>query len=445
MDIKYIKRIDTGDKSRVYIDGQTIDFILPKNKIDLSTFKIYYDVFIDPVYRYNKVVDSKEETYLKRFMPRLSSSIIDTLTIRKSGVVLQEIKDYNIIANILNDAMKEEDDLDGDKPDTLNYTTVSSKNQPIKVCDFINTAIPEAIEPLTYRYYINSFLGLINESSSSILDASKDEYMISIKLAPKHITYRGLDVHDAVINATNVAETYPVDYHYRISNVFANIDVLPHSTNAPTVVNFKHYKAIKATQTDTKDAQIIHKHKGKLDYILSTFIVAGNHDTGLQLDKCNDDSAIFSKKIRKTYADIQGLADVGVSTENVSSKLIKSLTTVNNLDNSLYFSRQAFNMRASQYTCNGLDICPLMDMSQIYGQAMTFFGNRMTRVQSLASFETEFFVFPMTIGQTDENYVSQIEWKSFAGNKTADSLIFYENKEKVYPIMFLCYDEKVSL
>lgn len=386
------------------------------------------------------------ETFLKRFMPRLSSSIIDTLTIKRNGTVVQEIKDYNIIFNILNDGLKEEDDLDGDKIDTLNYTKIGKDNKPIKVCDFANTTAPEAISPLTYRYFISNFLGLIGEGSSSLIDAGKNEIMISIKLAPKYITYRGIDIHDidhTVIR--NIADrSHEIDYQYKISNVFGNIDVLPQATNVPTVINFKHYNTVKATHTITKDTQLNYKHKGKLDYILSTFVVGGNHDTGLQLQQCNKDASIFGVPFKKNYGDLRAFVRTPVTSQHVSSKMIKDLTTENNLDNSLYFARQAINVRSSQYTLNGQALTPRMDMSQMYAQAKEFFNNKMDRVRSLSSFESEFFVFPAVISQDDDNYVSEIEWKCFEGNNREYALS-YENKGKVYPIMFLCCYKNVQM
>lgn len=81
-------------------------------------------------------------------------------------------------------------------------------------------------------------------------------------------------------------------------------------------------------------------------------------------------------------------------------------------------------------------------MSQINRQAKNFFYHCMNRVKCLSSFETEFFVFPMSIGQSDDNHVSEIEWKSYSGNRNGN--ISYVNRGRD-PILFVCYDEKVSL
>lgn len=453
--IRYIKRIDTGNKTNEYIDGQTIDFILPRNKVDLSSFKIYYDVYIDPVYRFAEIPvpaiggaaqPNVPETYLKRFMPRLSSSIIETITITKNANIIQEIKDYNVLFNILNDSMREEDNLDSNKPDTLNVTLVSDANIPGQLCDFCNLSAPESIrEPLTYKYFISSFLGLINEGTSGVLDCTKNEYKISIKLAPKYITYRGLDVLEIdITDVAQIAEKYPDDYHYRLSNVFANIDVLPESTLAPQKISFKHYDTVRGTETHTKDITLSYTHKGEIDYLISSFIVLGHEDTGLQLEACNEDEIVFDTKFKLDYPTFDDFVDTPFSVKYSSSKAIKTLVKTNNLNNSLYFSRQALNLRSSQYFINGQAITPSMDIPEIYGQAKEFFNNLMTRVKCLASFESEFFVFPISIEQNEKDYCTTIEWQCTAGDRT-DFATTYDNNGDVYPIMFISYNKEIDV
>lgn len=433
--IKYIKRIDTGNKTNDYIDGQTIDFVLPRNKIDLSSFKIYYDAKVDPAVLYNNA------SYLKRFLPRLSASIIQTLTVSKDGVVIQEIKDYNVIFNIINDCMREDDNIDGNRPDTLNYAFIDDENIPRRVCDFISTPDGPASMPLKYSFFISSFLGLINESSSNILDCSKHTYKISILLAPRSITYRGINNQSELV-------AFPVreykDYHYYISNVFANVEIYPESTPVQPSIAFKHYEVVKDVNQDTKNTNLSYKHKGKLDYLIASFVVMGNYDTGLQLHKCNENEGIFEEKFKNTYLNLDAYTASPVSTTSVSSKAVKNLSTENNLDNSLYFKRAGSNIKSSQFFINGQAITPSMDIAQIYGHAKEFFNNQMTRVKTISSFEHEFFVFPLMISQMEDDYSTEIVWECTEGRRTG-----YNNQSvsssKVYPILILCNHKKIDI
>lgn len=669
--IKYIKRIDTTNKTNTYIDGQTLEFVLPKNKQDLSSFKIFFDVEIDPVYEYD------DGSYLKRFMPRLTSSIIDTMTLTKDAEEFQTIKDYNVIFNIINDATNEIDNIDSNRPDTLNYCLIDDNNNAKILCDFNNSKIPEVKPPLKYRCFITSFLGFLGEHSSSILDCSKHEYKIAITLAPKYITYRGIEntnvkasfnggagsgasaevVLDTIVSrievvngnldytttptitltgntygsgataeailddsprgidanfyiitsvgsgynptltvaidfnggggtgatgygvvaqngaidhividssgsgytslptatfnraghgagtdatlsgifrkpiqkiivtnsGTNYSKTgnqvqvvisggdgnatgtaiienvidsvniidggsgyvdipyvafsggdpsihakavatvvngvvdsviitdsglgykdliqissnqYETDYHYKLTNVFANIDVLPDNTPASSQITFKHYKTIRGTKNNTKNVSLQHNHKGKLNYLMTTFVVLGENDMGLQLQSCNSDVKRFGEYFKENYGDIFTYEETPMTSKTASSKTAKSLSTENNLDNSLYFKRAGSNVKTSQLFMNGMAITPAMDIPQIYNVAKEFFNNSMNRVKSLASFENEFFVFPMMINQEQEDYSSEIEWICSAGER---------QDFNAYPILILCADKTIDV
>lgn len=424
--IKYIKRLDTNNKVNRYVEGETIEFYLPKNKVDLSSFKIFYDVEIDPVYKYT------DNSYLKRFMPRLASSIIDTITITKNGgEEIQTIKDYNVIANILNDAVKEVDDIDSNKPDTLTVSIFDNTNNPKMYCDFNNGTSAEIVNPLKYRFFINSFLGFLGENNRGIIDCTKTSIKISLTLAPKYITYRGLKN----ITAT-VGTTFPEDYHYHLSNVFGNIDIYPDNVPVNNQITFKHYLTVKGLRNDTKNTSLTYTHKGKINYLLGTFVVYGENDTGLQLSKCNEDEATFGTMFKATFSTIAELGYNLLTTRTATSQRAKNLSPENNLDNSLYFKRAGSNIKSSQYFMNGQAMTPIMDIPQIYNVAKDFFNGDMKRVKSLASFENEFFVFPMLINQPDPEYVNEIEWICTAGDR---------NNFDAYPVLFLCYDKTISL
>jgi thiamine kinase-like enzyme len=125
-----------------------------------------------------------------------------------------------------------------------------------------------------------------------------------------------------------------------------------------------------------------------------------------------------------------------MTSKTASSKIAKNLSTENNLDNSLYFKRAGSNIKSSQFFMNGQAITPAMDIPQIYNVAKEFFNNDMSRVKSLASFENEFFIFPMMINQTQEEYSSEIEWICSAGSR---------KDFNAYPILILCTDKTIEV
>jgi hypothetical protein len=201
-------------------------------------------------------------------------------------------------------------------------------------------------------------------------------------------------------------------------------------------MTFKHYKTIKGTNNKTKNTTLSHKHKGKLNYLMASFVVLGQNDTGLQLNICNHDTDRFGECFMSNYGNIFAYEETPMTTKTASSRVAKSLSTENNLDNSLYFKRAGSNIKSSQFFMNGQAITPAMDIPQIYNVAKEFFNNDMNRVKSLASFENEFFVFPMMINQTQEDYSSEIEWICSAGSR---------KDFEAYPILILCSDNSIEV
>lgn len=422
--IKYIKTIDPVNKKEVWLDGDTIDFDLPKNKVDLSSFKIFFDAYIDPIANYDN------NTYLKRFLPRLAQSVIDEIIITNNGNVIQNIKEFGLLYNILNDAIKEEDDIYCDKPDTLNATFINADNSSSVSVDVYDSWVANVRNPLKYRFFIKDFIGLINESTKSIIDCSKNNIKISIVLAPREITYRGVK-----IIPSNVNENFSLDYHYRLSNVSAIIDVVPDSTPSGGRFSFKDYKHIAGDVLINKTSSIKYKHKGNLSYVFGTFTDSQRKtDTGLQLQFCNSVQATFGLTFVSDYAAFGNLRTFSGTTLNV--KNILDRMPPNALNNSIYFKRNGLNIKSSQFVLNGQNMTPQLDISQIYLTAKEFFNNQMNRVKSLVQFQNDFFVFPIQIHITDDEFISEIEWNVESG---------LNDPNGGTPHLFICSEKTIDL
>ena len=431
MSMKYIKNIDPLNKKEIWLDGDTIEFALPENKVDLSSFKVFFDVSIDPYVRYNN------NSYLKRFMPRLAHSIIQELTITDgNGAVIQDIKEFNLLYNILNDAIKTEDEMYSDKPDTITASLIDEFNNVFVYSDFTDSPIPIVVPPLEYSFFIKDFIGLISESTKSIIDCKKHKLKISIKLAPKEITYRGLRVNMAT---AEVANTINTNYHYKLSNVTANIDIVPENTPSGGKVIFKDYKHIAGNILENKNTSLKYKHKGNLSYVFGTFTDVNRFtDTGLQLQFCNDDVVDGDFKFGEQLVSVyNNVIDVPrFSTEDASVKDILSRNIPHALNNSIYFKRSGLNIKSSQFVFNGQNMTPQMNIPQIFLTAKEFFNNGMNRIKSLVQFQNDFFIFPIQVNQTDEDFVSEIEWNVESGLNIPNGGT---------PHLFICYDKIVEL
>lgn len=395
--MRFVKRVQPSNMKPEFLNDDTIEFDLPNQIIDISSLRIYYEAAVDSVEKY----DNGE--FAKRFMPRLSQSIIQELDIHIDNRPVQRIKEYNYLFNILNDGLNEYDDIDGNKTDTIMYSTIDNTNNATSINDLYFG------DENKYNYFIDKYIGFLNDVK--ILDCRNKTVKVVIKLAPKWITFKGID-----FDSGTVVETYN-DYKYRIRNVFANIDVIsPDEFVAKeTDIVFEDYKYVEGLKETNKNTVLSLKHKGNINYILSSFKdYDAETDTGLQFIGANEDETKF------------GTLDLTASQEERKIKYNTNL-----LNNSLYFKRNGLNIKNCQYKLNGQDITPLMSITEIYNLAKKFFGG-MKRVKTIDSFQNDFFCFPIDLGQVPDDMISEIEFAVKADNN---------NPNGGTGIMFLSYDK----
>ena len=452
--MRFIKRIQPTNIKPEFLNDDLIEFDLPNNVVDMSSFKIFYDAYVDPVYK-NTLVNP--DTYLKRFMPRLSQSIIQELNVSVNNNPIQQIKDFNLLFNILNDGKHEDDEIHSERTNTMTYSYIDDDNLVQVNHDLVSTTLLadyKGTEPLVYKYFINKFLGFINDVK--FLDCRDKNIKISIRLAPKWITYRGFDNPDAQFKAKldangdvvldaegneimepwqEVRNTLFGDNHkYRLRNVHANINIVSPDEDVPFEKNirFEDFKNIKGVKGSDKNTYLSIKHKGNINYILSTFTDENREtDAELQLYGCN---ANFGKLLPES-ATIDDLNDGLYSALMMSPEFVKVLRMENVLNNSIYFKRNGLNIKSCQYRLNGQDITPIMNMMEIYNLAREFFGG-MKRVHSTVSFQNEFFCMPISVGKIEDGMLSEIEWIVNADSKSANG---------GEPIMFVCYDKTYKI
>jgi hypothetical protein len=395
--MRFVKRVQPSNMKPEFLNDDTIEIDLPNQIIDISSLRIYYEAAVDSVEKY----DNGE--FAKRFMPRLSQSIIQELDIHIDNRPVQRIKEYNYLFNILNDGLNEYDDIDGNKTDTIMYSTIDNTNNATSINDLYFG------DENKYNYFIDKYIGFLNDVK--ILDCRNKTVKVVIKLAPKWITFKGID-----FDSGTVVETYN-DYKYRIRNVFANIDVIsPDEFVAKeTDIVFEDYKYVEGLKETNKNTVLSLKHKGNINYILSSFKdYDAETDTGLQFIGANENETKF------------GTLDLTASQEERKIKYNTNL-----LNNSLYFKRNGLNIKNCQYKLNGQDITPLMSITEIYNLAKKFFGG-MKRVKTIDSFQNDFFCFPIDLGQVPDDMISEIEFAVKADNN---------NPNGGTGIMFLSYDK----
>jgi len=426
--MRFIKRIQPNEIKAEYLDGETIEFYLPNHIVNLSTFKVIYDGIAD-------VYANAGVGFIQRFLPRLGQSIIEELNIEINDYTIQ-IKDYNLLYNILNDASKEKDDVYSSKLDTINYSFIDNNNVSQAFNDLVNyNASSRAFltSDQKYKYVINDWIGFLKDVK--YLDCRNKKVKISIKLAPKYICYKGLLTQSAITTIINDTKSF----HYRLSNVFADIEIISpdEGVKIENDVVYEDFEVVKGNLGSNKNTILMKKHKGNIKYLLGTFTDPNKEgDLELQLAHCNSDTSVFKNKMVYDISpnSTSTSKTFEINQDNISPEYIQMLSHENNLNNSIYFKRNGLNVKNSKYIINGQELCPYMDVNEIYFNAKQFMP--MKRVKSLVSFQNEFFCHPMVVNQTDNNSMNLIEWEVSADNKAPNGGT---------PYLFICYEKSLKL
>lgn len=405
--VRYTKRVHPDNPNEFYRDGEFITYTLPQNIIDLHSIAKYYTATVDSVEIYD------DNSLLKRFLPSNSSSIIDTLEIKRDGEIVQTIPEYALLHQMYMDMQDDNtNNSDGAKTSTVSYNDFDNNNFEVKNDDFFNTT-----DVKSYDYCISKWLGFLN--GSRYLDCRGKLVQITIKLSPKWITYRGLK-----INGTSLVNTiYDTDYHYHLSKCFLNMTVV-HNENVDlnNEINFEDYTHFKSMKnTKSKNTTVRGRTNKNVKYILSTFTdVNRNTDTGLQLQHYNLNTAKFDNRIVASNANSTTFNtnnNNGIPTsKNFSDSLCKFLNKPNQLNNSIYFKRSGIDVKTNQYRVNGVEISPPYTALESFNNIKSTFNTQLSKVGNLASFINDFFMNVQEYNNTD-NSISDVEWVVFGENK----------------------------
>lgn len=426
--MRFIKRIQPNEIKAEYLDGETIEFYLPNHIVNLSTFKVIYDGIAD-------VYANVGVGVINRFLPRLSQSIIEELCIEINDYTIQ-IKDYNLLYNILNDGMKDKDDVYSNKLDTINHSFIDNNNISQSFNDLVNyNASQRGMLPnqQKYKYVISDWIGFLKDVK--YLDCRNKKVKISIKLAPKYICYKGLLTQPSTPTILNDSKSF----HYRLSNVFADIEIISadEGVKIENDVIYEDFEVVKGNLGSNKNTVLMKKHKGNIKYLLGTFTDSNKEgDLELQLAHCNSDTSVFNDKMVYDISvnNASTSKTFEINQDNISPEYIQMLSHENNLNNSIYFKRNGLNVKNSRFSINGQELSPYMGVDEIYFNAKQFMP--MKRVKSLVSFQNEFFCHPMVVNQTDESSMNLIEWEVSADNKAPNGGT---------PYMFICYEKSLKL
>ena len=343
----------TPDKFTAVPAGDTIRVKLPTNSlIDLRTLTMFFE-------------GTTTSTAGKCHFPRLSSSIIEQLSIYVNGTMVENIQNYNLLYSTLFD-------LDGggidqtskrfleniDPSVSYNLTTATGATAIVK--NTLQATANDTAKPLM----INNWLGFISSSSTPVIDTNDcGDVVLEIRLANSAILWQ----------AGATVCTVP---NYSISNVRFTISKIVF--NSPDYYNLKAakllgdglligyqtYIANKGT-TIAKSSSLsytVNINTSSLDQVIATVLDAdANNIKPLQLGGAGVDAtaATFNEKYATPVDDAVTVATSG-----------------DLFNNSIFFKRNAIGLSASSFEINNVMMNPApLKPEEVYNETLIALGN----------------------------------------------------------------------
>lgn len=353
--------------------GDIIRVRLPQNSlVDLRTFTMYYD----------GSTETSGSTSLAHF-PRLSSSVIETLTIFVNGTQIENIQNYHLLYNTLYD-------LDGGGIDqqakrhlenidpSVYYTPTSDSATTGTVNNTLLAATTNAKSDAgtnDRKFIINSWLGFLSTCSTPVIDTNDlNEVIIELRLASPDICYLS-GVSASAVTAGNANAFFLKKVGFTISKIVFN---------DPMYYNMKASKLLGDGLTLGYNTYINTK-SGVTKKATSMNVYTNVNTTSLNQVICvlQNPSNWGGAANNTTKQLLLQNAVSGTDANRIpfSNVLAQSLTaTIGDLFNqSSYFRRNGVGLSTSQLFINNTPIMPQpLEPELIYNENLIALGNNHT-------------------------------------------------------------------
>jgi hypothetical protein len=352
--------------------GNIIRVRLPQNSIiDLRTFTMYYQ----------GICSTANSTTGKGHYPRLSSSIIDTLTIYVNGTQIENIQNYNLLYNTLYD-------LDGGGIDQQAKRCLENVDPSVYYLITDNetsTATPQvtshqAIDNSTvYRkFIINNWCGFLATCSTPCIDTNDlNEVIIEIRLATSDVCFLSCEPAGGVASTTGTVSSYTLkNIGFTISKIVFN-DPLYYSLKASKLLGdgltlgYNTYINTRGGQTAKSTSMNIYTNINttSLNQVICVLQDPDNWGTGAGLAK--------NLLLNTATGDVSTIATNRKTFNEVLNGTLPAAAVLGDFFNqSPYFRRNGVGLTTSQLFINNTPITPQpLEPELIYNENLIALGN----------------------------------------------------------------------
>lgn len=348
----------TPDKAENVTAGETIRVKLPPNSlIDMRTFSMYFE---------GTATNSSGGGQVH--FPRLSSSVIDQLSIYVNGTMVESINSYNTLYNCLFD-------LDCGGIDQLSKRSVLENIDPsvdytVNVATGATTRVLKTLDATASdsnkKMMINNWIGMISSLSTPVIDTNDcSDIFIEFRLAPATILWAGGDNVTNVVSAPN----------YSLSKIRFTISKIVF--NNPDYYNMKASKLLGQGLTIGYQTYITNRGSvvpkaTSLSYTVNINSTSLDQVIGTFLDK--DYNIVKPLQL--------GGAGVDATAQSFYAALVAPVNDANTVattgdlfNNSVYFKRNALGITGSSYEINNVMMNPApLKLEEVYNETLIALG-----------------------------------------------------------------------
>jgi hypothetical protein len=346
--------------------GNIIRVRLPQNSIiDLRTFTMYYQGIV-----------SATGSNGKGHYPRLSSSIIDTLTIYVNGTQIENIQNYNLLYNTLYD-------LDGGGIDQQAKRCLENVDPSVfyLVTDDQTTSGTPQITSVAatdnstvYRkFVINSWCGFLATCSTPCIDTNDlNEVIIEIRLATSDVCFLSCDAGTGGVTTGTVSSFTLKNVGFSISKIVFN-DPMYYNMKAAKLlgdgltIGYNTYINTRGGQTAKSTSMNIYTNINttSLNQVICVLQDPDNWGTG----------ALNNKNLLLNTATA-ATADRKTFNEVLNGTLPAAAVVGDFFNQSSYFRRNGVGLQTSQLFINNTPITPQpLEPELVYNENLIALGN----------------------------------------------------------------------
>ena len=430
-----------ADKSGDAKPYDTIRFKLPNTTIDLKTINFTYKVKCTAV--------GVNTTYQNRYFPRLSSSLIHSLSVYINGVLIENIQSYAQLFTLLYDAQSTSTTSSiryQENNDPSFKSSVSATGTITNTIQGVSTATDDSDNGR--KFSIRSWLGFLGSCNTSIIDISKiGEVIIEMTLSPASILWKGSAPSSAV--ASPAVADYTISEHYMTVNRIAFGDNL-YSSYIDNLISTGRYKLTYLTYLTGRSSLIAKSSTPSMSMSI-------NADTLTKVIATAFDGNYTTEDF------IQNTVSNGTKSFNEQLAGLNA-TSKDLFNNSVYFKKNFVALATSQLTVNGVPQTPFaLTLEDIYNENLNILGSDSDLkacghpgAYSLATW-SKYYAYHITSfshrvaskediisGYDSKNSSIQIKWDTTFDSGTSDSVYLVLYCEK-YNQLSINSDRQISL